>query len=73
MMNATINLRKNSSKEYFKAILHYFRVLFTLRLYNGRSMNALIFFVVALAEVQVAVLSVLRAAFRKYRPTVGTS
>ena len=59
MMNSKINLRKNSSKEYFKAILHYFRVLFTLGPYNGRSMNALIFFFVALAEVQVAVLSVL--------------
>ena len=59
MMNATINLRKNSSKEYFKAFLHYFRVLFTLGFYTGRSMNAIIFFFVALAEVQVAVLSVL--------------
>ena len=59
MINSTINLRKNSSKEYFKAILHYFRVLFTLGLYNSRSMNALIYFFAALAEVQVAVLSVL--------------
>ena len=59
MMDSKINLRKNSSKEYFKAILHYFRVLFSLGLYNGRSMNALFFFFVALAEVQVAVLSVL--------------
>ena len=41
-------LRKNSSNEYFKAILHYFLVLFTLGLYNGRSMNTLIFFFVAL-------------------------
>ena len=55
MMNSKINLRKNSSKEYFKAILHYFRLLFTLGLYNGRSMNALIFLFVALAELQVAV------------------
>ena len=59
MINSTINLRKNSSQEYFKVILHYFRVLFTLGLYNGRSMNALILFFVAFAEVQVAVLSVL--------------
>ena len=44
MMNSKINLRKNSSNEYFKAILHYFLVLFTLGLYNGRSMNTLIFF-----------------------------
>ena len=39
-----------------------FRIIsmfFTLRLYNSRSMNALIFFSVTLAEVQVAVLSVL--------------
>ena len=57
MMNSKINLWKNSSKEYFKAILRYVRVLFTLGLYNGRSMNALIFSV-ALAEVQVAVFSV---------------
>ena len=55
MMNSKINLRKNSSKEYFKAILHYFRLLFTLGLYNGRSMNALILLFVALAELQVAV------------------
>ena len=59
MINSTINLRKNSSKEYFKAILHYFRVLLTLGLYKGRSMSALVYFFVALAEVQVAVLSVL--------------
>ena len=59
MMNSKIHLKKNSSNEYFKAILHYFRVLFTLGLYNGRLMNALIFFFVALAEIQVAVLSVL--------------
>ena len=52
-------MRKNSSKEYFKAILHYFRVLFTLGPYNGCSMNVLIFFFVALGEVQVAVFSVL--------------
>ena len=48
MMNSKIHLRKNSSNEYFKAILHYFLVLFTLGLYNGRSMNTLIFFFVAL-------------------------
>ena len=59
MMNSKIHFRKNSSNKYFKAILHYFHVLFTLGLYNGCSMNALIFFFVALAEVQVAVLSVL--------------
>ena len=39
MMNSKIHLRKNRSNEYFKAILHYFRVLFTLGLYNGRSIN----------------------------------
>ena len=59
MMNSKIHFRKNSSNKYFKAILHYFHVLFTLGLYNGRSMNALIFFFVAVAEVQVAALSVL--------------
>ena len=59
MMNSKIHLCKNSSNEYSKAILQYFRVLFTLGLYNGRLMNALIFFFDALAEVQVAVLSVL--------------
>ena len=59
MINSKIHLKKNSSNEYFKAILHYFRVLFTLGLYNGRLVNALIFFFVALAEIQVAVLSVL--------------
>ena len=59
MMNSKIHFRKNSSNKYFKAILHYFHVLFTLGLYNGCSMNALIFFFVALAEVQVAALSVL--------------
>ena len=58
MMNSKIHFRKNSSNKYFKAILHYFHVLFTLGLYDGRSMNALIFFFVALAEVQVAALSV---------------
>ena len=56
IINSTINLRKNSSNEYFKAILYYFRVLYTL----GCSMNALIFFFVALAEVQVAVSSAAR-------------
>ena len=59
MMNSKIHLRKNSLNEYFKAILHYIRVLFTLGLYICRSMKALTFFFVALAEVQVAVLSVL--------------
>ena len=37
-------------------LLHY---LFTLGLYNGRSTNTLVFFYAALAEVQVAVLSLL--------------
>ena len=59
MMNSKIHFRKNSSNKYFKAILYYFHVLFTLGLYNGCSMNALIFFFVALAEVQVVALSVL--------------
>ena len=69
MINSTINLRKNSSKEYFKAILHYFRVLYTLGLHNGRSMNALVFFFVALAEVQVAVLSVLNLPWQGFQAT----
>ena len=59
MMNSKINLKKNCSKVCFKAILHYFRVLFTPGLCNGRSMNSLIFFFVALVEVQVTFLSVL--------------
>ena len=59
MMILKIHLRKISSNEYFKDILHYFRVLFTLGLYNGRSMNARTFLFVALTEVQVTVLSML--------------
>ena len=60
IMNSKIHLRENSSNEYFKTILHYFRVWFTLRLYVGRSINGLVFFFSAgLAEVQVTVLSVL--------------
>ena len=69
MINSKINLRKNSSKEQFKAILHYFRVLFTLGLYNGRSMNAIIFFFVAFAENQVAVLSVLILPLQGFQAT----
>ena len=66
MMNSKIHLRKNSSKEYFIAILHYFCVRFTL---NNRSMNALIFFFVALAEVQIAILSVLNLPWQGFLAT----
>ena len=44
----------NSSNEYFKTISHYFRV-YSL----SGSINGLVFFFAALAEVQVTVLSVL--------------
>ena len=45
-------------KRVFQNHLALFPRLFTIKLYVGRSMNALVFFFAALAEVQVAVLSV---------------
>ena len=45
-------------KRVFQNHLALFPRLFTIGLYVGRSMNALVFFLAALAEVQVAVLSV---------------
>ena len=46
-------------KRVFRSHFALFPCLFTLGLYKGCSMNELVFFLVALAEVQVAVLSVL--------------
>ena len=68
-----LNHKMNSLKVFFPAIhtvltlwrciYHEFKdafpCLFTLGLYNGCSMNALVLFFAALAEVQVAVVSVL--------------
>ena len=60
IMNSKIHLRKNSSNEYFKTISHYFRV-YSLSgfLKIRRSINGVVFFFAAIAEVQVTVLSVL--------------
>ena len=58
-MNSKIHLSKNSLNEYFQAISHYFRVYSLSGFLKGRSMNVLVFFFPALAEVQVVVLSVL--------------
>ena len=58
-MNSKIYLRKNSSNEYFKTVSHSFRVYSRLGLHTVRSMNALVVFFAAFAEVQVAVLLVL--------------
>ena len=44
IMNSKIHLRKNSSNEYFKTISHSVPCLFTLGLYESRSINGLISF-----------------------------
>ena len=59
IMNSKILLRKKELKRVFQSHFALFPYLFTLGLYKGCSMNELVFFLVALAEVQVAVLSVL--------------
>ena len=59
IMNSKIHLRKNSSNEYFKTISHYLRVYSLSGFTVGRSINGLVFFFAAFAEVQVTVLSVL--------------
>ena len=59
LMNSKIHLSKNSLNEYFQAISHYFRVYSLSGFLKGHSMNVLVFFYPALAEVQVVVLSVL--------------
>ena len=59
IMNSKIYLRKNSSNKYFKTVSHSFRVYSRLGLHTVRSMNALVVFFAAFAEVQVAVLLVL--------------
>ena len=58
-MNSKMHLRKNSSNEYFKTISHYLRVYSLSGFTVGRSINGLVFFFAAFAEVQVTVLSVL--------------
>ena len=58
IMNSKIHLSKNSLNEYFQAISHYYRVYSLSGFLKGRSMNVLVFFYPALAEVQVVVLSV---------------
>ena len=60
IMNSKIHLRKNSSNEYFKTILHYLRVYSLSGFTLGRSINGLVFFFAAFTEVQVTVLSVLK-------------
>ena len=69
IMNSKIHLRKNSSNEYFKTISHYFRVYSLSGFKIGRSINGVVFFFAALAEVQVTVLSVLNLP-RKGLPLV---
>ena len=59
IINSKIHVRKNSSSEYFQNDFALFPCLSTLGLYKGRLINAVVFFFAALAEVQVAVLSVL--------------
>ena len=59
IMNSKIHLRKNSSNEYFNTISHYLRVYSLSGFTVGRSINGLVFFFAAFAEVQVTVLSVL--------------
>ena len=59
IMNSKIHLRKNSSNLYFKTISHYLRVYSLSGFTVGRSINGLVFFFAAFAEVQVTVLSVL--------------
>ena len=56
IMNSKIQLRKNSLANISKSFCIIFPCLFTLGLYNSRSMNAII--ITALAEVQVAILLV---------------
>ena len=58
-MNSKIHLRKNTSNLYFKTISHYLRVYSLSGFTVGRSINELVFFFAAFAEVQVTVLSVL--------------
>ena len=72
IMNSKIHLRKNSSDEYFKTILRYFRVYGTLGLYLGRSINGLVFFFAALAEVQVTILSLLSLPRQGFPATCPT-
>ena len=72
IMNSKIHLRKNSSDEYFKTILHYFRVYDTLGLYLSRSINGLVFFFAALAEVQVTILSLLSLPRQGFPATCPT-
>ena len=57
--NSKMHLRKNSSNLYFKTISHYLRVYSLSGFTVGRSINGLVFFFAAFAEVQVTVLSVL--------------
>ena len=59
IMNSKIHLRKNSSNEYFKTISHYLRVYSLSGFTVVCSINGLVFFFAAFAEVQVTVLSVL--------------
>ena len=59
IMNSKIHLRKNSSKRVFENHFALFQCLFTLGLYIGRSINGVVFFFAALAEVQVTILLVL--------------
>ena len=58
IMNSKIHLRKNSSNEYFKTISHYLCVYSLSGFTVVRSINGLVFFFAAFAEVQVTVLSV---------------
>ena len=59
IMNLKIHLTKNNSNEYFKTISHYFRVYSLSGFKEAGSINGMVFFFAALAEVQVTVLSVL--------------
>ena len=62
-------------KRVFQSHFALFPCLFTLGLYKGGSMNELVFFLVALAEVQVAVLTVLnlpQQGFLATRRIVGS-
>ena len=53
LIKSKIHLRENSSNECFKTLSHCFRV------YSLSGFKGLVFFVAALAEVQVTVVSVL--------------
>ena len=59
IMNSKIYLRENSSNDYFKTVSYCFRVYSRLEPHTVRSMNALVVFFAAFAEVQVAALLVL--------------